>query len=476
MTIRGVADVGHAEVHFCERVAMSTKKPQIRNRGDAAEALFRNEETKVASPALLPVGWSSDCIATPKRKIGFHSVAPLPAKTLVEILTYAGDGHLMTLAPTGAGKGRSATIPALLKYPGATLTIDLKGEAYHVTARRRREMGHRVVKLDPFEILGPDSDCLNPMGLFDLPGGAADVDSEHLAELLAGGQPICSDDLFWEKNGKGMLVGLIGLANEEDDPEKRNVAQVLDYLYDDDVEYGIAQKLEDHKFHNTLARQELVAYLQHESEKCRPSVRSTAQCMVKCLGAESIRKFLSKTTFDLMGLLRGEAIDIYFVFPPDKLDSHKPLLRLVLGTLLTVLSRRTEIPPVRSLLLLDEIAQCGTLAHLRTALTLLRGYGVQVWCMWQDLSQLKQLYPHDWETILNNSAVIQAFGVTNGWAAKAVAEIMDMTPTEILTMGRMRQALLRPGKGAIITRRVDYLDDEDFKGLYDPNPRYRGRG
>ena len=334
-------------------------------------------------------------------------------------------------------------------------------------------MGHRVVVFDPFRIAVDEPDTVNPFDLFTLPGGAADIDSEHLAELLCGGQPITSSDLFWERNGKGMLVGLIGLAYEDGDAGKRNIGQVLDYLYGDEVDYAIATKLDTHQFSNTLARQELCAYLQHEAEKCRAGVRSTAQCMVKCLGSEAVRKALLKTSFDLMGWLRGDPIDIYLIFPPDKLDSHRPLLRLMLGTLLTVLTRRTEIPEHRTLLLLDEIAQCGTLGHLRTALTLLRGYGVQVWSMWQDLSQLKQLYPADWETILNNSAVIQVFGLTNGWAAKSLGEIMDMGAGELLKMGTKSQALLRPGKEPRITGRVDYLTDGVFAGLFDANPRYR---
>jgi type IV secretion system protein VirD4 len=425
------------------------------------------------APKGLPVGWSNESESANRSKIGFTTSDV--RMTAAKILNYLGDGHLMTVAPTGAGKGRSAAIPALLKYPGSTFTIDLKGEAYHVTARRRKQMGHRIVVLDPFHVVLANPDSINPFDLFTLPGGAADTDSEHLAELLCGGQPITNSDLFWERNGKGMLVGLIGLSNEETDPAKRTVGQVLDYLYDDDVEMTIATKLDKHQFSNTLARQELCAYLQHESDKCRPGVRSTAQCMVKCLGSESVRKALSKTTFDLLGWMRGEPIDIYLIFPPDKLESHRPLLRLILGTFLTVLTRRTQVPEHRTLLLLDEIAQCGTLAHLRTALTLLRGYGVQVWSMWQDLSQLKQLYPTDWETILNNSAVIQVFGLTNGWAAKALAEIMDMPPGDLLGMGRNRQALLRPGEGPLITRRVDYLLDQHFAGLFDANPRYRGR-
>lgn len=52
------------------------------------------------------------------------------------------EGHLMTIAPTGAGKGVSASIPACLTWQGPLIVIDPKGEHYAVTARRRREAVH----------------------------------------------------------------------------------------------------------------------------------------------------------------------------------------------------------------------------------------------------------------------------------------------------------------------------------------------
>src|SRR4051794_9418605 len=49
--------------------------------------------------------------------LGFKpSAGKKPARTA---LTYGGDGHLMTVAPTGAGKGVGVIIPALLTYPGS---------------------------------------------------------------------------------------------------------------------------------------------------------------------------------------------------------------------------------------------------------------------------------------------------------------------------------------------------------------------
>jgi type IV secretion system protein VirD4 len=416
----------------------------------------------------LPLGWS--CDRHDRRRLGFGRADAVGAA--MEPLAHDSDAHLITIAPTGAGKGRSGVIPALLTYPSSTLTLDIKGENYLVTGRRRRQMGHRVVALDPFGMVVSEGDGLNPFDLFALPGSHPDCDAEMLAELVTGGVSMMSKDLFWDFTGRGLLTGLIGLAAEDDDPARRNLGAVIDGMFNDDVDYNIAVQLDQHKFRCALARRELAAYLSHESERCRPSVRSTAQTFVKSLGGEAVRRTLSRTTFDLNDWLRGEKLDIFLIFPPDKLESHRPLLRLLIGTLLVVLMRRTSVPASRTLLLIDEAAQLGQLPHLKTALTLLRGYGATVWTFWQDLSQLRASFGGDWETVLNNSGVVQAYGMTNGRMASACAEVLGVGTGELLGLGPNEQVLLRPRCGPRVARRVDYLTDAVFAGLFDPNPRH----
>ena len=59
---------------------------------------------------------------------------------------------------------------------------------------------------------------------------------------------------------------------------------------------------------------------------------------------------------------------------------------------------------------------------------LMAGYGVKLWTVLQDLSQLKAHYPKSWETFLGNAGIIEAFGNT------------DMTTLEYLSK-RMGQSL-----------------------------------
>jgi type IV secretion system protein VirD4 len=59
------------------------------------------------------------------------------------------DRHIITIAGTRAGKGRSAIIPNMLRYQGSVLAIDPKGELALATARQRAKT-QKVCVIDPF--------------------------------------------------------------------------------------------------------------------------------------------------------------------------------------------------------------------------------------------------------------------------------------------------------------------------------------
>jgi type IV secretory pathway TraG/TraD family ATPase VirD4 len=63
----------------------------------------------------------------PARKVGFGD---RPASGTGELITYSGDGHLVTFASTGAGKTSGPVICNALTHKGQLIVIDIKGEIY----------------------------------------------------------------------------------------------------------------------------------------------------------------------------------------------------------------------------------------------------------------------------------------------------------------------------------------------------------
>jgi type IV secretion system protein VirD4 len=143
-------------------------------RSHAPVATLRLPE-RFGAPGLL-VGWSLE-LEHAKRPMGFAFGDPerSPASGYIDPILMEKEGHLITIAPTGAGKGVGCIIPALLRHEGPVIAIDPKGENVAITARRRREIGQQVVVLDPIGVTEQPGAALNPLDLID-PEAATSVD------------------------------------------------------------------------------------------------------------------------------------------------------------------------------------------------------------------------------------------------------------------------------------------------------------
>ena len=220
------------------------------------------------------------------------------------------------------------------------------------------------------------------------------------------------------------------------------------------------------------AHQEISTFLSIRAEVTRAGVLSTAQQYLRLFGSPTVQKAIEKTTFSLQSIRDGDPVSLYIIIPPNKLVSHQALFRLWVGALLSLFSSRTTIPKTNTLFIIDEAAQLGNLSLLRQAKTLLRGYGLQTWSFWQDLSQIKELYKTEWATMVNNCAVLQLFGAKNYMVAQEFAGMVGADADEIRKLKADEQVLILNGEHPIQALRYDYLTDDAFNGLYDSNPLY----
>ena len=129
-------------------------------------------------------------------------------------------------------------------------------------------------------------------------------------------------------------------------------------------------------------------------------------------------------------------------------------LRLMLGTLMNIIASRTAIPEHKTCFYVDEAAQLGFMPQLLEALTLMRSYGLQCTTYWQDLSQIQYHYPTGWQGIVNNSAVLQIFGIKNHWVARSLADIVGVEARQLLQMLPDEQLLVHEGKNIHTARRL----------------------
>ncbi len=403
-----------------------------------------------------------------KSKIGFQT-API---NNLEIIGVSDELPILTFAPTGSGKGVGSIIPSLLEIDRSTIVLDPKGENYAVTADCRRAMGHQVFALDPFHVMAKKSDSLNPMDLLDLPGVSVEAESVMLAETI-GHDFQSKKEAFWDQHALGVLSGLIALGKIR--PYASNMSTVRDHLVGEDPIRKIAEALDfltDKNLKDTLSYRELSAFINQSERETRPSVLASAGAYVKIFNTDEIIKVVQKSTFKLKDIVDNKPMTIYLIFDVNKLHSHRALLRLWLATAIAAMHTRKTRPKESTLLMIDECSQLGTFDLLKSTVTLSRGFGIQPWLFFQSLHQMKENYGEAWRTIIDNAGAVQAFGFANRFSAGDWGDFFGCKPDHLLKLPKDHQLLYIPGHGTIESRRLNYLRDPQYQGLYNPNPYF----
>jgi len=386
------------------------------------------------------------------------------------------ESHLLTLAPTGAGKGRNAIIPACLSWPGSMVVIDPKGEATRVTARRRRELGQEVRILDPFGVTTKESDSLNPLDILPLTDMNVEEFSLQVPSFLHPDfDGSFSKDPFWDVTSDDLIAGVAGyLLSAECEKDQRHLPRLRELFKGDDIVYQLAVILDKHgKDLPKAAHQNIASFVQTE-DRCRSGILATAQQHFSILGDPRVVDTMSNTSFDLGGFQSGKPLTIYIVLPPTRLVTHRILLRTWVSALLSLVKNRVERPEIPTLFVIDEAAQLGRMNSLLESITLLRSYGVRTWTFWQSRRQLTQIYGQDGGIIMDNCGVIQTFGLTNHEMAASMVTLLGekYSAKDLLELSKDEQLILTPGGKVHRLRKMDYLKDRRFAGLFDPNPMY----
>ncbi|AYQ36560.1 type IV secretory system conjugative DNA transfer family protein [Runella sp. SP2] len=421
---------------------------------------------------MIPLGYTS---IQPKATVGFHP-NPVGVKTS-KAITFNGESHLLTVCPTGGGKGVNCLIPTLLTYEGSTVTLDPKGENYKVTAKRRRAMGHQVVKFDPFKIIDDGFSCdgFNPLDLRHFGGFDIEEESLSLADQLKGKRRSTHSDIFWDCSAVNVVSAAIAVVLSLYEDEKVNLSEAIRFLMQPELVYEFAVVLDNHSTQLPEGtKYSIKTYLETPEQNTRPSVDATVNTYLLSLKSEGILKMLEKTTFSLEEFIVGSRpMDLYFVWPSDKLESHNGLLSMLLATLFKALLLRTGKPKHRNLFLLDETAALGAFPLLETIAAIGRGYGITMWLFLQDYAQLKRNFQDGASTLINNCGVHQFFGIKTFHVAKDIAAITGLNPQQIMSMASDEQYLCVDGEVYPNAKRLNYLLDKNFEGLYEPNSFYQ---
>lgn len=418
---------------------------------------------------------------------GHYRGAPLMLST---------DKHILIMASTRSGKGTALIIPHLLRYAGSAFVLDPKGENARATHRQRRKLNDKVLFLDPFGISGQPQARFNPLSRFTLENMEAESKALAAALVLTRGD-------HWTGSAQQLLASFIMFVFVSDKfvPDDKDLRTVRRLLLGDVA--GTLANMEQSKIAGGL-----LADLARSFQKTPPnefgSIVSTAQRETEILDNPFIARCLSASG-------EGEEVDfsawhsgtmtVYLCLAAPKFPVFNRWLRLVLTAALDEMTDRLNPPALPVCFMLDELATLGHLATVENAVGLAAGYGVQLFCVFQDTAQMRDLYKGRWASFIGNAGIRALFNLDDYDTAEYWSKFIgshevesrsqtrdafgilqsqsssqairpSLPPEEImLRYASGTMLVLRQGSRPIEAARVPYFQDATLAGLWDdPRP------
>ena len=504
--------------------------------GDLAAAHLAVQSTPMPDALILGkvVNWQSNRGPHPFERC-WQLGSPVGDDASSAYLQTRGEGHVITIAPTRSGKGIGLILPNLLNWNGSVVTFDPKGENYTLTSPyRRTALGQRIWCFDPYqETNAPRSsrfatlarikrlyDCLGTIN--DATAGDLMAEAARIAEAIVI-RPKDEKEPFFNTAAQAMIKAAIILTCYRFEAYQcPPISKIRDLLLDPKEMASLKSEIEDKLSRGNTREMTKYNLLlksmdEYEAYADNRDVRATVAMQTEFLEDNGVAAMLdadnfgraSDIIFDPQERLRQNDDSAYIVIPPRHLTRQMRTVRLILSGMLDETMRRKPIPQgdnSRILFLLDEVGQFGTLDPLRKAVTLGAAYGTILWMFWQDIAQLKNVYPEDWESFMSNSCVQQFFGCNDMRTAEMVSKrcgqkfapnmmlnngiasrglLSDVTrqltqfgmPVELIRQYEVVRACpeivftFKQGTFPILARRISYYNDRVFRQRYQNTAR-----
>jgi type IV secretion system protein VirD4 len=143
----------------------------------------------------------------------------------------------------------------------------------------------------------------------------------------------------------------------------------------------------------------------------RGSIFSTAAAQTDFLDSLVLRQTLRHSDFSLATLRSDRPATIFLCLPVGHMERHARWLRLIVQLSCTVLEGLGPYPRTRPpvLFLMEELATLGRMEIMERAAAYFPGFGVKLWVILQDITQLQRYCKTGWETFLGNAGLLQLF-------------------------------------------------------------------
>ena len=451
-----------------------------------------------------------------------------------KLIGWSLEGSAITVAPPRVGKGALIALnllsPDYRGFQGSTVTIDPRGELWCIAARRRRELGRRVLLIDPFGVVRghkkefeethlPDveSASYNPLDFIRDDESLAVRDINVLLDaLLTPPRPDAhnSGRHFYE-SARAIIAGYMAWVRFQEPAERQNLSTLYEMLSmppkeRDDFAEGVASM---DRFAGGLTHIAVERQAQVGDEEGGSNFMTIAN-QLAFLNYPELLAHTQTSSFDPLDLAEGNT-DLFVVAPEETIEHVKGWLRLWVA----IPNAVAGIKPLERdlLIVIDEMPRLGYLKPVMDGYTMAAGKGVHFWCFAQSISALDSSWGKEHrKTLLHLAELVQILGfprtdaegaeelsraigtatyeartenrsgtiaenrivtANTQWQAgdsRALVRERLITPDELMTLGPDRQYVIASPKDmprdALHLHHADYWRRWDSRDLADPNP------
>ena len=366
---------GHADWLSMREARALFPGPDPAHGGVVVGEAYRVDQDRVANIAFDPAN---------RRTWGAGGSAPL----LVDPCR-SGPTHALVVAGSGGFKTTSVGVPTMLTWTGSAVVLDPSREIGPMVGRsRERDLGHRVVTLDPSDAAGGS---LNVLDWIDVASPVAESNVEAVVGWVCGEperKQVTSGAEFFRESAMGLIACLLAdlLWDESLDPSEKTLKSLRRVLVTPEAEM---RKVLEHIHEGSASpmARDLAGTLMGLVPETFSGIYANANKQTRWLSTPAYADLVSGGTFGTRELTRGR-LTVFVQIPLKVLQGTPALGRVIIGSLLNAAYEADGEVKGRVLFLLDEVARLGPMSIIEQARDAGRKYGITLLLLYQSLGQL----------------------------------------------------------------------------------------
>lgn len=364
-----------------------------------------------------------------------------------------GEGHMLTVSMARSGKGLYIIAPALThnllsaKDAPSFVVLDPKGENINISGDYLKRAGYNVYCINPFDI--PEISRFGKAGYNPLEFDPdPDIANDHIDSIVNAIVPESQHkSKFFDDTARDIIRNYIKhLITQDNEPKTFNTLYRW-ILFEGQMRNNLWLDMSANTAFDGIISDFALSIAGQASSggAGQNDSFSTARTHMSAFSNQKINQFLSNSDFNVKYISK-EKNAVFICIPEKHLKTYQSLIRMLFGSILSEI-KSNYYPERRIILLMDEFAQLGYFKEAADFMS----YGAHYATLWpiiHDLTQLRGIYPNEWESIVNNSHIIHWMKINDNFTRDYVSKRM---PIETRIIGSEADGTPKYSKKPLLT-------------------------